>query len=485
MIRRGLRVPSRSGRLPAPVAVFTAAIACIVGAWALAGPETSGPDEPSHYVKALALSEGEWLGDPFSLEELQLYYSPLQAQQARRSNRLFDVPPGRAYRNAFPCHAFKAQVSASCLDADLEEGTSSLVGSGAGAYQPLHYLLPAVLSRLGTDRIDKVRLMRAGAALICVLLIGIAAWASHDRRRPALSLLGVALATTPMLLFLSGSFSPSGTEASASLAFVALLLRAVREEPAATPWWILAGVAGFVLALSRPEGCLFVAWGFVLAVGSVGPRRALAVVRLRRWGAGWLLLGAGGGTALSLAWSVAVGLSGPISIDRAVEVMGALRPAMRGLIQQQVGVFGWQDTYMPGWAYWTWVLLVLGLGGAALWRGARRERVLVAFTGIMSVALIFPLAGFIIDQYGFGMQGRYVLPASVGLPLVCAEVLRRRGPGRRGEPARRSRSPAGCRWSASTGAPGATPSGIAGRSTSSVRRSGSLRAAGSPGCSWS
>lgn len=420
-----------ASRTAAPLLAFVAGLACVLGAWVFAAPETAGPDEPSHYVKAVALARGDVLGKPYTLKETRRIFTVRQAEQAVRSAREFTVPKGLGYASSFPCHAFKAQQKATCLRRDQAVRAPKGQSAGSGAYPPPHYLTPGLASLLATDRLSGVFLTRSAAALVCLALLAAAAWALYDRRRPALSLLAPALSITPMVMFLDATLSPSGTEVSASIAFLALLLRLSRETQPRLMMWTLAAIAGFVLALSRPEGLLFVAWNLLLAVWLAGPRRSLSLARLQPGGALQLAAGAGGGSLLALVWVRAVDLSAPISLSRAVEIAAGLPPQLPFIIQQEIGVFGWQDTFMPDSAYWLWLGMIVGVTGWALWRAAGRQRLLLAFTAVMTVGLVFLLGALIIDQYGFGMQGRYALPGAVALPLIAGEILLRRGPGGR------------------------------------------------------
>jgi hypothetical protein len=78
------------------------------------------------------------------------------------------------------------------------------------------------------------------------------------------------------------------------------------------------------------------------------------------------------------------------------------------------------------------MFVVLAL--AALWFGRLRERVVLVLLGSGAVLVTLFIAVMNLAQTGFGMQGRYVLPLVVLLPLFAGEVVMRRLP----DPHRRS-----------------------------------------------
>jgi hypothetical protein len=67
--------------------------------------------------------------------------------------------------------------------------------------------------------------MRAGKALVSLLLLGAAIFLLWSSESQLASLVGLVVATTPMAVFLSASLNPSGFEIMSALAFTSALLR--------------------------------------------------------------------------------------------------------------------------------------------------------------------------------------------------------------------------------------------------------------------
>jgi hypothetical protein len=124
--------------------------------------------------------------------------------------------------------------------------------------------------------------------------------------------------------------------------------------------------------------------------------------------------------------------SGPGAIlDHVDEVLDILPR----LPKHAVGVFAGLDIYLPTSLYLIWWVMLGALLVAALYVGGGRER--IALAGLAAVVVVVTVligAGF--AQTGFDLQGRYVLPFAVLLPLWAGELLNRRREGLAVGPAR-------------------------------------------------
>src|SRR5207248_2659792 len=129
-----------------------------------------------------------------------------------------------------------------------------------------------------------VYLMRLVSALLTGALIATAVTALQRSVSPTVLGAGVVVAVTPMVLFLGGVVNPGGTEIAAALAFwVCGLVLTSRATERVENWLVTgAGIAGCVLALSRPLGPLWIAL-IALTILGVADRAALrSVARSRR-----------------------------------------------------------------------------------------------------------------------------------------------------------------------------------------------------------
>lgn len=294
-----------------------------------------------------------------------------------------------------------------------------------GGYEPLPYLLPALATIPAASPDAADRLARLALAATALALLGLAAALVWDRGAGALSLLGLTVAVTPMVIFSGASLNGSGLEIAAGVAFAAALLRVWRDAGASTLGWVGVGVAGATLALSRSTGPV---WAALLLGGWIalaGPRAVVAAARGRRAAivAGGAILPALAG---NLAWEGAYGASPTVSVRAARVAVTTGIEQIGSAADDVVGQFGYLEWRLP--------IALLVLGGAtfaALFiagfaAAGRRER--IALAGALEGALLVPLALWVVSlrHTGFGLQGRHVLPVLVALPLLCGEVLVRR-----------------------------------------------------------
>jgi hypothetical protein len=91
-----------------------------------------------------------------------------------------------------------------------------------------------------------------------------------------------------------------------------------------------------------------------------------------------------------------------------------------------VGVMGWAETLMPRLIYVVWFMAfgLLFVGGLTLGTRVDRWRLLLLFVGTFAPLLLEIVTA---NQVGLFNQGRYFLTGAVGLPLLGAHVLGRRG----------------------------------------------------------
>jgi hypothetical protein len=91
-----------------------------------------------------------------------------------------------------------------------------------------------------------------------------------------------------------------------------------------------------------------------------------------------------------------------------------------------VGIFGWLDTHLPRVFYVAWWAAAGTVAAAAvlLGRNAERAAVLIAAAAVAGYAAV--ILGLVLEPGGFDLQGRYLLPIAVFIPLVGGFVLHRR-----------------------------------------------------------
>jgi Predicted membrane protein (DUF2142) len=423
-----------------PVLV-SAAMALFAVAWLMATPPGSAPDEPAHYVKAIGVGRGEPYGsapvvtreelrnlvrrdtDDAALRALRRAFSSSVARWQERTRRLFGVPP-ELLNVRFGCTFGDGRITGACLGPSRPASTTTRAESYMGTYQPYLYVPAGLAIRAAATPETALRLGRGATLAVALCLLIAAVWLLWSPEAGALSLLGLVAAVTPMVLFVSATLSPSGPEIASGICFAAALLRLARDDPPPRGLWVALGASGAILGASRSLGPIFVVL-LVAAVAVLGGPDGL--LRRARGGGAWAiaaLVAVGGGVAAGAIWEASLQPHPSLSVDRLVD---AIEPSVAYLPEvgkQAIGFFGSLDAEMPATGYALWVLLLGGLATAAFAAGDGRTRaaivaVVVAATGV-TVVLSLP-----VRQYS-PLQGRYILPLLVLVPLWLGEVVLRR-----------------------------------------------------------
>jgi hypothetical protein len=397
------------------------AYACLMAAWVVGNPPFAAPDEWAHYLRALGLAQGAWVGEPTrDYEDANL--SEQQLGWVVQATRVVPVPEGLSPLG-FGCNTFRPEQSAGCLpDVDARPEAARLT-TPTGTYPPALYVLPGLAALRGTSPVSALLAGRAASALVCLVLLAGMFAALWREEQGALSLVGPALALTPLAVALSATLNTSGPEILSGMAFFAALLRLTRAESPPRWVWGFAAGAGAVLALSRSMGTVWVAADVLLVLLWRGPGALLAQARARPVAAGVTAVVLALSLGLNRLWEALYGPRVHVGFER-------LRPAWKQArlwwpdwLREQVGVFQYLDAPMPAWAYVAWTVLLVGLLGAALGWGRARDRVWLVLT--LAGALFAPVLLYIalIRHNGWTVQGRHVLPLTAVLPLLAGEVL--------------------------------------------------------------
>ena len=411
LVQRWARVTARWAHAMASPRRRWIARFCVVfglcAIWALATPLFAGPDEPAHVIRAAGLSRGDFVAHDL----------------VGSNQQMVDVAERFSH----------AQAAADCLKNHPERnGTCvSFVGSDevvavattAGRYPPLAYLLPAVALRLSTRPIG-VYLARLATALMASACIA-TAFGDMDRLGSRLGRVGVAVATTPTVFFLSGVVNPSALEIVAALATWTSGLVLLHEAAHAESTGRSAGrfvLAASVLLLSRQLAPLWLAVAaVVIVVGYCGRPAARSL-----WGSRRVRTGAGAvavAGAFQLWWIFTVWKpkgDRTVRLDDAQGVITRLSIGrLTGEFRQMIGVFGWLDTPSPELTYLLWTTAVGALVLLGFACSSRRQRWALGLLMLAVVALPVLIEVRQAPEYGLSWQGRYTLPIAVGVPLLA------------------------------------------------------------------
>lgn len=423
-----------------PFLVFTS-YAMLMMAWTFGSPSFAAPDEWHHYMRAVSIGRGQLVGRPGNKEAVKAIVGERPASQPvetyedlldtiAQTKRWVQIPAGLSPA-WFRCPQVDPNVSARCLNdvPPFPEAHDWFIS--AATYQPLPYLVPAAISHLGLHSDNLHRLMRAGKAFISLLLLCAAIFLLWSAQSRLASLTGLVVATTPMAVFLSASLNPSGLEIMSALAFTSALLRLTRDETehrSDQRAWVIVGVSGFVLALSRTTGPVWIVLCLAFAVLLGGVRTFMTVaLGSKRW-SGTALFAVILAILLNRWWEHLYGMK--LAFDLSPLEPGLLDglTQLPRLLMEQVGVFNYLEFGMPWWAYELWQGLALALVVTALLVATWRQRFLLLTSIAAVLAVPVLLVAATMRHTGFGSQGRYVLAFSIVVPLMAGEILVRQYP---------------------------------------------------------
>jgi hypothetical protein len=401
-------------------AVIWLLLSLVAALWSLGMPLNTGPDEPSHFVKAAAVVRGELGGVPSA------------------DGTVVQVPAYVAYTPGQTCTAYNPEQTADCVP--LTPEPTGVIMSGtttAGAYNPVYYALVGWPTLFFTDQAG-LYAMRIVSGMIASALFAVGFMMLRGWSRPVIPLLGALIAVTPMVVYVNGIVNPSSLEiAGAFAAFVALLSIVLDpRQRLLTERMLVLAIAGGLACSTRAISPLWVA--ILLLVPLVLLSRQ-ALVELLRRRAVWLGIAAVTIVAISaFGWTLAVDslalnapqTSGSTTYDNvgASPAFGFVKMILLSvnLGQEMIGILGWFDTVLPPVVYFVWSALLgaLAVTAGAILRGRRALLAIILLAGMIVGPAIVQAA--YITGGGFIWQGRYTLPlfvcAVTGIAAVVSET---------------------------------------------------------------
>ena len=362
--------------------------------WALSNPMFAAPDEPFHMARAQAAVQGQF-GKIIETDGLPM--------------------------GAVSCLAFKAEVTADCMDLTWGESPTT-VEAIADNYPPLFHVL-AGIPTFFFHGLFGAYLMRVWLAFICASLLGSAASLLYRRFGSSYVLVGWGFSVMPAVLFLSGSVNPSGVATSLAVLIWALVLSGREQfgKRFEKNYEVILGVVAVVFLLVRRDSILWLALiSLCLVVAKIGASKR----KEGHWVKGGALVGVlGFVTYFSMKVWLSPIYASWLSVDfqDSSEWKDGLSNTYLYL-SQIIGWFGWMDTPIPeqGRVLAAVVLLPFVFLGVATAR--RQVQAAILLTAGLTVLLPILIAEV---QYPYFM-GRYILPLAVGVPLLSGVAIARR-----------------------------------------------------------
>lgn len=384
-------------------------------AWAFATPRLSGADESDHAIRAAAVVRGQPVGGATS-------------ELLGSRNVFIEVDVPEAYggaRSAATCFIDYTDSPVAtpfdALDAPPEceplEGGRSTVPVTTLQYrgQPSYYALVGLPTLIWPDGVGITAMRVVSAALTGALLASALAAARQAGSRPLA--LAVLAGATPVTLWLSGQVNTGGCEIAAAVLVWTAGIVVARAPVVAGRDVTRLGVGLVVLAIVRGLSPAY-AVGALVVLGLLAGRprrRELARRRdVRTWG---VIVAVA--LALSIAYLAYIQVRYPLD-PRPGSGLGHALGEWSWYLRQTVGVFGVNDVVLPWAPVVAWWVVALGLGVLGLWRATLVDRVVVVLLGVGAYAMNFTAEGMSLPPIGYFWQGRYVLPALVGVAILAS-----------------------------------------------------------------
>lgn len=389
------------------MALLVAGVAVLQAIWMVVVPPFRGSDEFDHAYRASAVAHGQWRATEVPGDGRGLL--------VEASSDLVKAAHGQ-------CASLSYTGPDNCTAVADLRGGRVLVASGAANYNPAFYWVVGKAASI-TDGAAALYVMRITGALLCLLFIGLAAWAFRSTGRGTWAFAGLVIALSPVMVFSTVIAAPNGLEMASALALWSSLLnlRGAPNRSTERGLLIIAFAAAGVLVTLRLLGPLFAL--LIVLTTWIWDANLLgrAIRRHRRLffaGSALVLLS----VLMAVTWVVRTG-----SISPAPEKQGGEWSFSELVLWplQSIAAFPYRDQPGPMIVYPVVLLIFSTLVVAALRVGTRRDRLALVVALVVSLAI--PLVITVLTYSGRGSmwQGRYGLPYSLGIVLVAAMVVDR------------------------------------------------------------
>ena len=398
-------------------------VALLSALWGIANPPFAAPDEPAHVLRAYALAHGDLTGNTPTRQQVR------RLGLTDRDDYLVVRAPAVYATASRACFAGNGNRTAACLRFGHSERLTEQ-GTYVARHPPGYYALVGPVTWFVPDGSAAVHVMRLIGAVITGAFVATAITALRRAGATRVVAVGLAIAITPMVLFVSSVVNPSALEIAAAIAVWVcgyLLVRSAAER-VDRRLVTAVGIAGCVLALSRQLGPL---WLGLIALTLLGVSNRDGLHNLAR--STWARVWAASIVVASLVqvgWDVIVK---PLDVTRSgnspvnigtTEVLRITFGRTFPRYREMIGSFGWLDTPAPAltWLPWT-ILLGLLVVAVVLWSTRRQVAVLL---GLLAATIIVPAVietPTYADAGTLTWQGRYTLPLAIGVPILAAGML--------------------------------------------------------------
>lgn len=408
-------------------------------------PLLSGPDEPTHVVKAAGAARGQFVGrcndnvgdpngvcaksSPFTEVHLPAFYSLLRNGG--------NIPGTKIPHHGVECYAKRVDIPASCVIFATKAQYRGLVENAwiyVGRYPPLYYVVVGLPTLLGSG-LWALYLMRLVSAALSALMFSFAIFSILRYSGNRLLLLGVAIAATPMVLYLAGVVNPSGLEISSALSLWTILTILLRERERQPPRALVAmgAVSALILVSSRslsPFWLVLLLITVSVGAGLGSTKRLFSNREVKIATALVIFVGLADLVWIVYEHSTALNVSSknaqaliPFSTTSEWTILATSFHHNIYYLPGMIGVFGAFDTYAPHGTFVIWYLLGGLLFALGVIAGGLRQRLVLLVFGISILVVPVLISSSQARKIGYVWSGRDTLPFAVGLPIVCVSRI--------------------------------------------------------------
>ncbi len=424
----------------------------LISIWSVAMPLVSGPDEAAHVVKAAGAARGEFVGQcndtadnphgvcakssPFTEMYLPAFYSLIRNGG--------NIPGTRIPHHGFGCFSKRIDIPAGCVivtPRSVYLNLSRNAWTYVGRYPPLYYVLVGLPTLLGSG-LWALYLMRFASAALSAMMISLAIFSILRHSRNRLLLLGVAIAATPMAIYLASVINPNGLEVTSALASWTILTVLVNEHAAAPPrsLVVMGAISALVFISTRSLSPFWLALLMVFVLAGAGfssSRRLFANLDVKIAAALVVVVGLADVFWIVYEHSTVLNVSSqnardliPSATTSEWTILATSFHHNIYYLPGMIGVFGSFDTYAPHVTFIIWYLLGALIFVAGLIAGDLRRRIVLVLFGVGIVLIPVLISSSQVRKIGYVWSGRDALPFAIGLPVVCASFIERERIGR-------------------------------------------------------
>jgi hypothetical protein len=388
-------------------------------AWILAVPPFRGMDEFDHAFRASGVASGQWR---------------LDDQAAGGRGLLVDVPDDLLAASQGQCESLAYIVPETCAGdgPGAEPGTVRATTSAAN-YEPVFYWVVGTAGEPFTGA-DSLYAMRAMAALMCAIVLALAAWCMTTWVRGWWAFVGLFVGLTPTLIYSTTIPAPNGLEMAAGVCLWAALLGLGGRDATALPRaalvrrerWLLAAATLSVVLLAglRALGPLWVVLILACVMALRGPRSMLDVARRHR---GQVALAATLAVTVSVAvllWNRGNVPISPGAKNHDIDASWGQVVRWPNWILGSIGAFPYRDQPAPLMVHLLVLLVMVAMLVVAV-RRAHHGRAAVVLATTLCFVVPSVLVAISLQGRGGMWQGRYDLPFTAGVMLLTGLVLDR------------------------------------------------------------